>query len=100
MPVHGAADLGFVEKRVVGGVELAKIFLREVARSEGAAFLFEKARRDAGAFGGGNGEAGPIVSAVGPFVVEEAALAIGSAEEPEAAAADGEHGTEGAIEFV
>ena len=35
-----------------------------------------------------------------PFAIEEAALAVGRAEEPDGAAADGEHGSEGTVEFV
>ena len=35
-----------------------------------------------------------------PFAIEEAALAVGGAEKPDGAAADGEHGAEGAVEFV
>ena len=98
--VYGSADLSFVEKRVVCGVELAQIFLREVARSESPAFLFEETCSNAGAIGGGDAEPGPAISAIGPFVVEEAALAVWSTQEPQASAAHGEHGTEGAIEFV
>ena len=57
---YGAADLRFVEKRVVCGVELAHIFLREVARSQSPAFLFEEACSNAWAIGGGDAEPGPV----------------------------------------
>ena len=81
-------------------MEFAKVILGEVARPEGAALLLEEAGRDARAFGGGHSEASPFVAAAGPFVVKEAAFAVGRAEEPEAAAADREHGTKGAVEII
>src|SRR6478735_2680977 len=95
----GLAHLRLTEERIVRAVEFAEIFLREVARTKGAAFLFEEGGGNARAVGGRDAEAGPFLAG-GPLVVEESALAVGRAKEPEAAAADREHGTKGAIEFI
>ena len=77
---------GLAEDGVGRREELAHVFLAEVVRAEVAEFLCEEVGWDAGAFVRRDFEARPIF-AVDPFAIEEAALAVGRAEEPDGAAA-------------
>src|SRR6516165_7899895 len=47
--------------------------------------------------GGGDFDAMPVSAAVGPGIVEEAALAVGSGQADHPAVGDGEHGADGAV---
>ena len=84
---------GFV---VVG--EFAQVFLAEPAGSHGLEVAGEPFGANAGAVGGGDLDAVPGGSAVGPGFEEEAAAAEGGADEPEIAVAGGEDGAHGEIE--
>ena len=96
----GSADGVFFEESIVSGIELTHIFLMEVALTQDFALFFEKFGGDARAFGGGDAEAGPAVAALRPLAIKEALFAVGRAEEPEVAAAGGEHGAERGVELV
>jgi len=72
----GALEKRIREDLLFGIDEFAEVLLTEGPVAEGEAFLIEEGWGDAGAFGGGDGDAGPMRAAAGPFVMEEAALAV------------------------
>ena len=78
------------EDLTVGGVEFAHVFLAVHGLVEGETLFGEEVAGDAGALVGGDAEAGPEGSAVGPSVPEETALAAGCAEQEDDAVGDGE----------
>jgi len=81
-------------------LEGAAVLLAEVGLAQVAALLLQELRGDARDLPGGDFHARPLRAAVGPGLVEEAALAVGRGQEQEPAAGDGEHGPDGAVEVV
>ena len=81
-------------------MELAQIFLVEILLAAGFEFFIQERLRNSGALGCRNGEAGPAIAAVYPFVVEKTLFAVWRAGQPQVASADGEHGAQGKIQAV
>ena len=98
---EGAADGVWMEDAVGDVDKNALEFLGEAAFPHAAFLGFEEIGGNARALLGGYAEFRPLFALRGvPFCVEEAAFALGSAEEPDGSVGDGEHGEEGVIDFV
>jgi len=62
--------------------------------------LTEEFGGNSGAFGGWDGDAGPVGIRGGPGVVEEASAALWGGHEPDVSIADGDHGADGEVEVI
>src|SRR5947209_7927095 len=80
--------------------ETALVPLAEPRLAQGPTLLVQEGRRDADDLIRRHLDAGPVGAAVGPAVVEEASLAVGRREADQAAAGDGQHRTNGAVQVV
>ena len=84
-------EIVVAKELALGLRELAEVFLAEGAVAHGEALSFEEGAGDARAVGGGDADAGPVAGGAGPGLLEETALAVRGAHEPQGAVADGEH---------
>jgi len=76
------------------------VFLAEPGFAQGSALAGQSFLGDTRDLVGRDLDAVPVGAAVGPGIVKEAALAVGSGQADHAAVGDGEHGADGAVEVI